>query len=142
MGIHKLPKMRDYWSANEGLGNNLFQTTLNRDRFSEILQNLHCADNLQKLPPKESESFDRAWKHRPFFDHLLKHFQEVLLPESHQSINEYMYKFKAKSLMHQYMKNNAIKWGFKFWLWCGSTSEYLYQVDMYLGKKVQNRVWS
>ena len=66
MGIHKLPKMRDYWSVDEGLGNTLIQKTMTRDRFLEILQNLHFADNLQKLPPKESESFDRAWKLRPF----------------------------------------------------------------------------
>ena len=85
MGIHKLPKMRDYWSADEGLGNTLIQKTTTRDRFLEILQNLHFADKLKKLPPKESESFDRAWKLRPFFfDHLLKHFQEALLPESHR----------------------------------------------------------
>ena len=99
IGIHKLSKMRDYWSVDEGLGNALIQKTMTRDRFLEILQNLHFADNLQKLPPKESESFDRAWKLRPFSDHLLKPFQEALLPESHQSIDEHMCKFKGKSLM-------------------------------------------
>ena len=72
---------------------------MTRDRFLEILLNLHFADKLQKLPPKESESFDRAWKLRPFSDHLLKPFQEALLPESHQSIDEHMCKFKGKSLM-------------------------------------------
>ena len=65
-------------------------------------------DNLQKLLPKESECFDRAWKLRPFFDHLLKHFQEALLPESHQPIDEHICKFKGKSLMRQYIKNNPI----------------------------------
>ena len=58
MGIHKLHKMRDYWSVDEGLGNTLIQKMMTRDRFLEILQNLHLADNLQKLPPKES--FDRV----------------------------------------------------------------------------------
>ena len=100
----------------------------------EILQNLHFEDNLQKLSPKESESFDRLWKFRPLFDNLLRHFQEGLLPESHQSINEHMCKFKGKRLMCQYMKNKPIKWGFKFWFWCGYRSGYLYQFDMYLGK--------
>ena len=50
MGIHKLPKMRDYWSVDEGLGNTLIQKMMTRDRFLEILQNLHFVDNLQKLP--------------------------------------------------------------------------------------------
>ena len=56
-------------------------------------------------------------------------------PESHQSIDEHMCKFKGKSLMRQYMKNKPIKGGFKFWFCCGSKSGYLYEFDMYLGKK-------
>ena len=99
IGIHKLPKVRDYWSDDEGLGNTLNQKTMTRDEFLEILQNLHFVDNLQKLPPKESQSLDCAWTIRSFFNHLLKHFQEALLPESHQSINGHMFKFKGKSLM-------------------------------------------
>ena len=46
-----------------------------------------------------------------------------------------MCKFKEKSLMLQYVKNKPIKWGFRFWFQCGSKSGYLYQFDMYLGKK-------
>ena len=83
---------------------------------------------------KKSESFDHCGKLRPFFDHLFKHFQDVFLPESYQSIDEHMFKFKGKSLMRQYMKNEPIKWGFKFWFRCGSKSEYLYDFDTYLGK--------
>ena len=40
MGIHKLPKMRDYWSVDEGLGNTLILKTTTRDQFLDILQNL------------------------------------------------------------------------------------------------------
>ena len=56
-------------------------------------------------------------------------------PESHDSINEHMCKFKSKSLMRQYMKNKPIKLGFQFWFCCRSMSRYLYEFDMYLGKK-------
>ena len=37
MDIHKLPKMRDHWSVDKGLGNTLIQKTMIRDRFLEIL---------------------------------------------------------------------------------------------------------
>ena len=67
----------------------------------------------------------------------MEHFQEALLPELHQSINEHMCKIKGKSLMQRYMKNKPINWGFKFWFWYGSKSGYLYQFDMHLGKKSQ-----
>ena len=88
---------------------------MTRDRFLEILQNIHFAHNLKQRPPKGSENCNCAWKLRPLFDHLMQRFQEVLQPESHQSIDEYMCKFKGKSPMYQYIKNKPIKWRFKFW---------------------------
>lgn len=136
MGINQLPSMKDYWSVEEGLGNPLIQKAMTRTRFLEILKNVHFADNLQELP-KDSESYDRAWKLRPLFIHLQTHFLKTLQPESHQSVDEHMCKFKGKSLMRQYMKNKPIKWGFKFWFRCGSKSGYLYEFDMYLGKKAK-----
>ena len=118
-----------------GLGNSLIQKAMTRARFLEILQNIHFADNHKELPPKKSEEYHRAWKLRPLFDHLGKHFQDMLQPEAHQSIDEHMCKFKEKSIMRQYMKNKPIKWGFKFWFRYGAKSVYLFEFDMYLGKK-------
>ena len=86
MGIHKLSKMRDYWSVDEGLGNTLIQKMMTRDWFLEILQNLHFLDNLQKLPPKESESFDCAWKFRSFFDHYWSIFKRLFY-QNHISLS-------------------------------------------------------
>ena len=135
MEINKLPAMKSYWSVDKGLGNSLIQKAMKRARFLEILQNIHFADNHKEFSPKENEEYDRAWKLRPLFDHLGKHFQDMLQPEAHQSIDEHMCKFKGKSIMRQYMKNKPIKWGFKFWFRCGAKSGYLYEFDMYLGKK-------
>ena len=33
------------------------------------------------------------------------------------------------------MKSEPMKWGFKFWFCCGAKSGYLYEFNMYLGKK-------
>ena len=99
------------------------------------MQNIHFADNHKELPPKESEEYDRAWKMSPLFDHLRKHFQDMLQPEPHQSIDKHMCKFKGKSIMRQYIKNKPIKWGFKFWFRCRAKPDCLYEFDMYLEKK-------
>ena len=106
-----------------------------RAQFLDILQNIHFVDNREELPPKKSEEYDRAWELRPYFGHLGKHFQDILQPEAHQSIDEHMCKFKGKSIMRQYMKNKPIKWDFKFWFRCRPTSSYLHEFNMYLGKK-------
>ena len=84
IGINKLPTMKSCWSVDEGLGNSLLQKAMTRARFIEILQNIHFADNHKELLRKESEEYDRAWKLRPLFDHLGKHFQDMLRPEAHQ----------------------------------------------------------
>ena len=61
MAINHLPAIKDYWSV-EGLGNPLIQKALTWRQFWETLQNMHFADNLQELPPRKSEQYDRAWK--------------------------------------------------------------------------------
>ena len=37
--------------------------------------------------------------------------------------------------MKQYVKSNTIKWALKFRFRCSSKSSYLYQMDMYLGRR-------
>ena len=72
---------------------------------------------------------------RPVIGHLNLKFSEVLSNDSEQSIDEHMVKFKGRSGMKQYIKSKPIKWGFKFWFRCSSKSVYLYQMDIYLGRK-------
>ena len=84
VGIKHLPAIKDYWSVEEGLGNRLIQKAMTRARFWEILQNMHFADKLQSLPPRNSEQYDRVWKLQPLFDYLLKNVQEATQPEPPQ----------------------------------------------------------
>ena len=46
-----------------------------------------------------------------------------------------MTKFKGRSSMRQYLKVKPIKWGFKWWFRYESSNGYLYEFDLYLGKK-------
>ena len=61
-------------------------------------------EGVVNMPPKENEEYDCAWKMRPPFYHIGKHFQDMLQSEAHQSIEEHMCKFKGKGIMRQYMK--------------------------------------
>ena len=64
-----------------------------------------------------------------------KSFQESYSNELEQSIDEHMTKFKGRSSMRQYLKVKPIKWGFKWWFRYASSNGYLYEFDLYLGKK-------
>ena len=52
-----------------------------------------------------------------------------------QSIDEHMIKSKERSSMKPYIKSKPVKWGFQFWFRCDSKTGYLYELDMYLGRK-------
>ena len=45
MAISKLPTTAEYWRVDNLIGKDGIQNTLIRNRFCEILQNLHFADN-------------------------------------------------------------------------------------------------
>ena len=72
---------------------------------------------------------------RPVIQHLSSKFSEVISSDSEQSIDENMVKFKKRSGMKQHIKSKPKKWSFKFLIHCSSESSYLYQVDIYLGRK-------
>ena len=80
---------------------------------------------------------DRGFKVRPVIDHVNKNFAEVLSNNNWSNVWTYVM-FKGRSAMKQYTKSKPIKWGFKFWFTCSSKTEYLFQMDIYLGKK-QNK---
>ena len=128
MAINKLPTIAEYWRVDNLIGNDGIQNTMFRNRC-EILQNLHFADN------RKDDKTDKAFKMRPVIDYLNSKFSEVLSNDSEQSIDEHMVKFKGRSGMKQYIKSKPIKWGFKFCFRCSSKSGYLYQMDIYLGRK-------
>ena len=100
-----------------------------RNRFCEILQNLHFSDN------RKDDKTDKAFKMRPVIDDLNSKFSEVLSNDSKESIDKNMVKCKGRFGMKQYIQSKPIKWGFKFTFRCSSKSCYLYQMDIYLGSK-------
>ena len=86
MVINKLPIIAEYWRVDNQICNDGIQNTMMWNRFCEILQNLHFADN------RNSDKTDKAFKMRPLKDHLNSKFSEVLSNDSEQIIDEHMLK--------------------------------------------------
>ena len=57
---------------------------------------------------------------------------------SEEAIDEHMIKFKGQHSMKQYRPLKLIKKGFKMWCRNDSATGYLFQFDIYIGKK-ENR---
>lgn len=129
MGIVHVPAYRDYFRTDE-IGQLFVRNAISRDRFQEILKNLHFNNNYA-----EQAKTDRAWKVRTLINHFNHVYQRYAKNVSHQSVDEHMVKFKGNNHMKQYVKNKPVKWGFKMWQRCDSQTGYLYEFDLYTGRK-------
>lgn len=129
MGYHILPSFRSYWSTEPDMGVPYISQVMPLHRFEEIRRNLHFNDN--QSGPKD----DRAYKIRRIMDHLNKAFEQALTATKYQAIDEHMVKFKGHNIMKQFIKNKPVKWGFKVWCRCDSETGYLFEFDLYTGRK-------
>ena len=98
-------------------------------KFEDILRNLHFSDNT-----KDDKS-GKGYKGRSPINRFNQSFSNSDSNDDSESIGKHMIKFKGSSSTKQYVKNNSSKWGFKFWYCCASDRGYIYQLDLYLGKK-------
>ena len=55
--------------------------------------------------------------------------------EVEQSMNKHMVKYKGRSIMRQHIKNKLIKWDFRMWYRCALKTCYLYEFDIYTGRR-------
>ena len=62
MGYHKLPNMRSYWETGSPfLSVNFVANVMTREKFKEILGNLHFSNN-KDVVPRDHPTHDRAFK--------------------------------------------------------------------------------
>ena len=104
------------------------------ERIKEILGNLHFSNN-EDVVPRDHPAHDRAFKVRWLIDYLNERFLSSMEPEVEQSVDEHMIKYKDRSIMRQHIKNKPIKWGFRMWYRYVPKISYLYESDIYTGRK-------
>uniref|UniRef100_A0A8C5WHF7 Sp3 transcription factor n=2 Tax=Tetrapoda TaxID=32523 RepID=A0A8C5WHF7_9ANUR len=131
MSVVKLPSMTSHWSAFTK--QSPVTSSLPRNRFVDILHNLHFNDN--NLQPKpDNPEYSKLYKIQPLIDILSARFLDVMEPETNQSVDEMMVPFKGRDSRKVYMSKKNIKWGYKLWARCG-LSGYVYQFEICTGKE-------
>src|ERR1700744_1842793 len=103
-----------------------------------IKKYLHLADNSAVAECKTSQP-DRLAKIRPLLDLLLTNFHSNYQPGRFLTVDEDMCKFKGRNVMKQYMKAKIIKWGYRIWKLCDSSSAYTLNLDVYTGETERKR---
>ena len=130
MGIHRLPRIRDYWSTNTLLGVPRIQQQMSLKRFWEVWSNLHVVNN------ETASKYDLSYKIKPVLDTLSRTFFEQYNPSQELSVDEAMVKYKGRATGKVRMPNKPIKLGFKIWSCCCSCCGYLCSFQVYQGKPV------
>lgn len=68
-------------------------------------------------------------------DYLNQNFLNCTEDKVKQKVDKHTVKYKGKSIMQQHIKNKPIKWTLKIWCRCTPKTGYLYEFDIYNGKK-------
>ena len=134
IGIHRLPRLHDYWDRHWVLNVPQFAQIFSRDKFKYLWANLHLVDN-QRALPRTDPSHDRLFKVRPVIDKLRNTFAEHYVPGQNVSVDESMVRFKGRSTLKQYLPMKPIKRGFKVWTASCACCGHCLSFQVYCGKE-------
>ena len=129
-GYAYFPQRWMYWSNEPGLGNELVKEGMRKNRFEQIMQFLHFANNFT------IDSHDKFFKIRSVINHLQAKFKEYFVPVQNISHDEAIIEYFGRSSMKQHIIQKPIRFGYK--VWCLNTPEgYLISFEPYQGKSGQ-----
>ena len=92
MGYHELSSLTNYWKADQDLAVPIVSSTLPRNRFTQILSNLHVADNTS-IPDGNNE---KLYKVRPLISAMNANYVKLYNVSQKLSIDESMILFKGR----------------------------------------------
>lgn len=129
MGYHELPSWKHYWNQDPDLSVPFISSVLSRNRFLQILSNIHLNDN-NAMPEGNT---DKLYKLRPLIDSLNNQYAKLYSVSRYVSVDESMILFKGRSSLKQYNPMKPIKRGYKLWS-MADMDGYLYKFEIYQGK--------
>ena len=128
-GYAPLPRRRMYWEPSDDVKNIAISNAMSRNRFEEIMQFLHLADN------SNLGENDKVAKVRPLLAMLNERFLRYFAGPNIFSIDESMVPYYGRNTMKQYIRGKPIRFGYK--MWCMNTPlGYCVQCEPYQGAGV------
>jgi hypothetical protein len=125
-GYAPLPRRRLYWEPSPDVQNTAISSAMTRNRFEELMTNIHVADNDSLLPN------DRFAKVRPLFTTLNSKFVTSFPHHQHLSVDESMVPNYGRHSLKQFIRGKPIRFGYKVWS-INTSLGYCVQLDPYQG---------
>ena len=131
-GIVGKPFLRHFWSLNSVMYTPFFPRVMTRDRFFAILAFFHLNDN-DNQAPRDSPDYDKLFKVRPLYDHLVHTFAAAYYPEEHVAVDESIMPWRGKVSFRMFIPNKPVRYGMKLYCLCESSSGYIVKFRYYTG---------
>jgi len=125
--------IHQYWSTHPIIATPQFSKFMRRDRYMEILKNLHFNDN------ETATGKDYNHKIEPILSKLNLQFKSSLVPFKNLCIDESLVKFKGRLGIKQYIPNKRSRFGIKLFLLCDCETGYVLKLLVYTGSQTQLR---
>lgn len=87
-------------------------------RFKAILGMLHVSD------PSVNDAADKLSKIRLLLDHMTQKCKSLYQADVYVSVDERMVKSRGRSGIRQFIANKPVRFGFKLWCLCESSTGY------------------
>lgn len=129
MSYNRLPHMWMYWSNNKSLRNETIATAISRNRFMLLHSKMYFNH------PLKSKEASKTYYTSELVNCLIYTFNRYRSEATHQSIDEFMVKFKGRTSMKQYMPMKPVKKGMKGFARADADTGYVYYFYIYEGQE-------
>ena len=126
-GYIPYPRRSMYWEMSSDSRNTIVAFLFTRNRFLDVLQYLHMADNNNRNPS------DKFSKGNPLFKMINESCLRNFIPEKNVSIDESMVPYYGRHGCKQYIQIKPVKFGYKLWV-AATPLGYVIQFYPYAGK--------
>lgn len=124
--------VRNLWSTtNDAFTRPIYQATMSRNRFSDILRHLRFDDLSTRAERKEQ---DKLAPIRDITEIFAKNCRESYKPSSFGTIDEQLVTFRGRCAFKVYIPSKPGKYGIKIWALCDAENFYCCNFEVYLGK--------
>ena len=131
IGVVKKPVIKLHWSTKVMLATPFYSELLPRDRFLQILSNMHFANNA------DNDGTDRLFKIRHVVETIISNFRETFTPYQNIATDVSLLKFHGRLGFKQYNPSKRVRLGikvYKVFQSSGPAAGYTWNMEIYCGQ--------
>lgn len=137
-GILKRKSIEQYWSQDPILQAPFFGRYMSRNRFQNILWNVHVSDPDEENPKRGEAGHDPLFLVRPMIDMMQRLFKTKYRPGKQISVDESTCPFKGRFIYRCYNASKPNRFHIKLFMVSEAVSGYICGFEVYTGDNGEN----